>query len=53
MLTNLKLALKPTARKITILIVFITTSISAQELSLKEAYNLMLSKNLKVASLIM
>ena len=45
MLTNLKLALKPTARKITILIVFITTSISAQELSLKEAYNLMLSKN--------
>ncbi len=45
MLTNLKLILKPTAKIITILIVFITTSISSQELSLKEAYNLMLSKN--------
>lgn len=45
MLTHLKLVLKPTAKKITILIVFITTSISSQELSLKEAYNLMLSKN--------
>ena len=45
MLTHLKLVLKPTAKNITILIVFITTSISSQELSLKEAYNLMLSKN--------
>ncbi|UMB61840.1 TolC family protein [Lutibacter sp. A80] len=45
MLTHLKLVLKPTAKKLTILLVLITASITAQELSLKEAYNLMLIKN--------
>ncbi len=45
MLTHLNLVLKPTVKKITFLLVFITTSITAQELSLKEAYSLMLSKN--------
>jgi outer membrane protein TolC len=45
MFTNLKLVLKPTAKILTIFVVFITTSVTAQELSLKEAYNLMLLKN--------
>ena len=45
MLTHLKLVLKPTAKKITVLLILITTSLSAQKLSLKEAYNLMLLKN--------
>jgi len=45
MFTNLKLGLKPTVKKITILLVFITTSFTAQELSLKDAYKLMLLKN--------
>ena len=45
MSTILKKVLQPTFQKTTLLLLFLSTFLSAQELSLKEAYNLMLSNN--------
>ncbi len=45
MFINLKQVLKPTVAKIAFLLVFLTTYVSAQELSLKDAYHLMISEN--------